>query len=170
MCNLKVGDKVEATGPFGATFLMPNDANANILMICTGTGSAPFRAFTERRRRAVQNAAGKLVMYMGARTPEELPYFGPLQKVPSSLLEKHLVFSRIPGAQKEYVQDRMRTETDSVAALLMSADTHIYICGLKDMEAGVEEALADIARKHGLDWSAIKPTMRQGGRYHVETY
>ena len=170
MCDLKVGDKVEVTGPFGATFLMPNDANANILMICTGTGSAPFRAFTERRRRAVQNAAGKLVMYMGARTPEELPYFGPLQKVPSSLLEKHLVFSRIPGAQKEYVQDRMRTETDSVAALLKSADTHIYICGLKDMEAGVEEALADIARKHGMDWSAIKPTMRLGGRYHVETY
>ena len=170
MCNLKVGDKVEVTGPFGATFLMPNDANANILMICTGTGSAPFRAFTERRRRAMQNTAGKLIMFMGARTPEELPYFGPLQKVPSNLLEKHLVFSRIPGSQKEYVQDRMRTETDRVASLLKSTDSYIYICGLKDMENGVEEALADIARKHGMDWSAIKPVMRQGGRYHVETY
>ena len=170
MCDLKVGDKVEVTGPFGATFLMPNDANANILMICTGTGSAPFRAFTERRRRAMQNMAGRLIMYMGARTPEELPYFGPLQKVPSNLLEKHLVFSRIPGAAKEYVQDRMRTETDSVATLLKSSDTYIYICGLKDMENGVEEALADIARKHGMDWSAIKPVMRQSGRYHVETY
>ena len=170
MCDLKVGDKVEVTGPFGATFLMPNDANANILMICTGTGSAPFRAFTERRRRAMQNAPGKAVMFFGARTPEELPYFGPLQKVPASLLEKHLVFSRIPGAEKEYVQDRMRKEAASVANLLASPNTHIYICGLKDMETGVEEALADIARKHGQDWSAIKPVMRQSGRYHVETY
>ena len=170
MCDLKVGDKVEVTGPFGATFLMPNDANANIIMICTGTGSAPFRAFTERRRRAMQNAPGKAMMFFGARTPEELPYFGPLQKVPANLLEKHLVFSRIAGAGKEYVQDRMRTEAVGVAALLKSPNTHIFICGLKDMETGVEEALADVARKHDMDWAAIKPVMRASGRYHVETY
>ncbi len=170
MCDLKVGDTVEVTGPFGATFLMPNDTQANIIMICTGTGSAPFRAFTERRRRTMQNAAGRLVMFMGARTPEELPYFGPLQKVPTTLLEKHLVFSRVPGSQKEYVQDRMRSEAGRVASLLASPDTYIYICGLKGMETGVEEALADISRQHGQDWSAIKPVMRQSGRYHVETY
>jgi benzoyl-CoA 2,3-dioxygenase component A len=170
MCDLKVGEKVEVTGPFGATFLMPSDATANILMICTGTGSAPFRAFTERRRRAMANAPGRLVMFFGARTPEELPYFGPLQKVPASLLEKHLVFSRVSGARKEYVQDRMRAEASMVADLLQSANTHIYICGLKDMESGVEEALADIARERGLDWSSLKPALRQSGRYHVETY
>lgn len=170
MCDLKVGDKVEVTGPFGATFLMPNDTQANIIMICTGTGSAPFRAFTERRRRAMQNASGKAIMFFGARTPQELPYFGPLQKVPNSLLEKHLVFSRIPGAEKEYVQDRMRVEAGTVAGLLGSPQTHIFICGLKGMEAGVEEALSDICRKHGLDWSKLKPEMRGQGRFHVETY
>ncbi len=42
LCDRKVGDKIYVTGPFGATFLMPNDANANLIMICTGTGSAPF--------------------------------------------------------------------------------------------------------------------------------
>jgi benzoyl-CoA 2,3-dioxygenase component A len=170
MCDLKVGDKVEVTGPFGATFLMPNDANANVVMICTGTGSAPFRAFTERRRRAMQNAAGKLVMFFGARTPQELPYFGPLQKVPRSLLESHLVFSRVPGTPKEYVQDRIRAEADSMATLLADKNTHIYICGLKNMEHGVDEALADVCRKHQLDWSALKPEMRGQGRFHVETY
>jgi benzoyl-CoA 2,3-epoxidase subunit A len=170
MCDLKVGDKVSVTGPFGATFLMPNDANANVIMICTGTGSAPFRGFTERRRRAMQNAAGKLVMFFGSRTPEELPYFGPLQKVPNNLLEKHLVFSRLPNKPKEYVQDRMRKEAAGIAPLLQSAATHIFICGLKGMEAGVDEALADICRSAGLDWAALKPQMRTSGRYHVETY
>ncbi len=170
MCDLKVGDKVKVTGPFGATFLMPNDSQANIIMICTGTGSAPFRAFTERRRRAMQNAAGRLVMFFGARTPQELPYFGPLQKVPNSLLEKYLVFSRIPGAEKEYVQDRIRTESKSVATLLADPATHIFICGLKGMETGVEEALADVCRKQGRDWSKLRPEMRASGRYHVETY
>jgi len=170
MCNLKVGDKVEVTGPFGTTFLMPNDAQANVIMICTGTGSAPFRAFTERRRRAVPGAPGKFIMFFGARTPQELPYFGPLQKVPNSLLEKHLVFSRIPGADKEYVQDRIRTEHETVAALLASSATHIYICGLKGMETGVEEALSDVCRKQGHEWSKLKPEMRASGRYHIETY
>ena len=170
MCDLKVGDTVAVTGPFGATFLMPDDTRANIIMICTGTGSAPFRAFTERRRRAMRNAAGKLVMFFGARTPEELPYFGPLQKVPESLLEKHLVYSRVAGAEKEYVQDRIRAEGGKVGDLLADDNTHIFICGLKGMEAGVEEALADVCRKRGMDWSRLKPDMRASGRYHVETY
>lgn len=170
MCDLKVGDNVEIRGPFGATFLMPNDAQANVIMICTGTGSAPFRAFTERRRRAAPGAPGKFIMFFGARTPQELPYFGPLQKVSNSLLEKHLVFSRIPGADKEYVQDRIRTEHQTVAALLASPATHIYICGLKGMEAGVEEALSDVCRKRGREWGTLKPEMRASGRYHIETY
>jgi benzoyl-CoA 2,3-dioxygenase component A len=170
MCDLKVGDNVEIMGPFGATFLMPNDAQANVIMICTGTGSAPFRAFTERRRRAAPGAPGKFIMFFGARTPQELPYFGPLQKVSNSLLEKHLVFSRIPGADKEYVQDRIRTEHQTVAALLASPATHIYICGLKGMEAGIEEALSDVCRKRGREWGTLKPEMRASGRYHIETY
>lgn len=170
LCGLKVGDRVSVTGPFGATFLMPNDPAADIVMICTGTGSAPFRAFTERRRRAAPGAEGKLVMFFGARTPQELPYFGPLQKVPASLLEQHLVFSRLPGRPKEYVQDRMRASAPRLADLLRSERTHVFICGLKGMEAGVDAALADICAAHALDWTDLKARMRSEGRYHVETY
>jgi benzoyl-CoA 2,3-epoxidase subunit A len=170
LCDLKVGSNVEVTGPFGATFLMPNDPNADILMICTGTGSAPFRAFTERRRRAAPGAPGRMMMFFGARTPNELPYFGPLQKVPDSLLEKHLVFSRLPGRPKQYVQDRMRANPGPIAALLQREMGHVFVCGLKGMEAGVDDALGDICRKNGLDWGALKPQMRASGRYHVETY
>jgi benzoyl-CoA 2,3-dioxygenase component A len=64
----------------------------------------------------------------------------------------------------------MRVEHATLAGLVGQPTTHIYICGLKGMEAGVEEALADICRKHDQDWSQIKPVMRAGGRYHVETY
>src|SRR5262249_27610046 len=108
VCNLKQGDKVKVVGPFGATFLMPDDPEADIVMICTGTGAAPFRGFTERRRRSMPNAKGRLYLFFGARSPKELPYFGPLQKVPKSLLDQELVFSRLPDGPKEYVQDRMR--------------------------------------------------------------
>ncbi len=170
ICDLNRGDEVKVAGPYGATFLMANDPDANIIMICTGTGSAPFRAFTERRRRAMRDASGKFLMFFGARLPEELPYFGPLGKVPKSLLDKELVFSRIPGETKEYVQDRMRVRADDLAELLKDEKTHVYVCGLKDMESGVSEAFADICRVHDLDWEDIRTLMSSSGRYHVETY
>ncbi len=115
-------------------------------------------------------APGKLMLYFGARTPGQLPYFGPLKKVPANLLEQHLVFSRVEDQPKEYVQDRMRKTGEGLAELLRDERTHIFICGLKGMETGVDEALADICREHGLDWSSLKPEMRGSGRYHVETY
>ncbi len=170
ICDLAKGAEVQVTGPFGATFLMPNDPAANIIMICTGTGSAPFRAFTERRRRAMPQAAGRLVLFFGARRPEELPYFGPLQKVPARLLNQFLCYSRVPGAAKTYVQDRIRLEGEMMAGLLREPATHVYICGLKGMESGVDEAFADICRHAAIDWAALKGDMRANGRYHVETY
>jgi benzoyl-CoA 2,3-dioxygenase component A len=170
LCDLKKGDKVQVTGPFGATFLMPEDPSANIIMICTGTGSAPFRGFTERRRRTMRDAPGRMMIFFGARRPEELPYFGPLQKVPDGLLRKHFAYSRVPGQPKTYVQDRMRETAEEVSVFLKHGRTHIYICGLKGMESGVDEALADICRGCGLDWAALRSEMRAQGRYHVETY
>jgi benzoyl-CoA 2,3-dioxygenase component A len=170
LCDLKKGDQVEVTGPFGATFLMPDDPAANIIMICTGTGSAPFRGFTEWRRRSMPSAPGKLVLFFGARRPEELPYFGPLQKVPESLLSKHFAYSRVPGEAKTYVQDLMRREADRLVQLLKSDATHLYVCGLKGMEQGVEEALNDVCRSAGLVWTDIRLKMRESGRFHVETY
>jgi len=170
LCDLPRGAKVEVTGPFGATFLYPNDPAANIIMICTGTGSAPFRAFTERRRRDMPDAPGRLLLFFGARRPEELPYFGPLQKVPERLLGKHFCYSRVPGQPRTYVQDRIRSEAASVAALLNDPNTHVYVCGLKGMESGVNEAFADVCRGASVDWAALRVTMREAGRYHVETY
>ena len=170
ICDLKKGDRVQITGPFGATFLMPDDPSANILMICTGTGSAPFRGFTERRRRAMPNAPGQMMLFFGARRPEELPYFGPLQKVPESLLRKRFAYSRIPGEPKTYVQDRLRVNANDVGSFLASDKTYIYLCGLKDMEGGVDQALAEICRGSGLDWASMRAELRNQGRYHVETY
>ena len=170
LCDLPRGATVEVTGPFGATFLHPNDPAANVIMICTGTGSAPFRAFTERRRRAMPDASGRLMLFFGARRPEELPYFGPLQKVPDKLLGKHFCYSRVPGQPRVYVQDRIRSEAAVVSALLKDPNTHIYICGLKGMETGVDEAFADVCRGASTDWAALKAAMRETGRYHVETY
>ena len=170
VCDLKSGDDVQLTGPFGSTFLMPSDPKADLLMICTGTGSAPFRGFTMRRQRVAPQDRDHMTLVLGARRPSELPYFGPLKKIPDSFMTKHFAFSRQDDAPKQYVQDRLREEAAQVAELLQNPNGYIYICGLKAMEQGVEEALKDIARGIDLNWPDLRDKMRDDGRYHVETY
>lgn len=171
LCDLKKGDVVTVIGPFGSTFLMPNHPNSHLLMICTGTGSAPMRAMTEyRRRRRLKGATGKLMLFFGARTKEELPYFGPLTNLPKDFIDTNLAFSRTPGQPKRYVQDAMRDRAADVAHLLRDENTHIYVCGLKGMEDGVLQGLQEIADRNGLDWPALWARLKREGRLHLETY
>jgi len=173
MCDLQVGDKVQVMGPFGASFLMPNHPKSNIVMICTGTGSAPMRAMTEWRRRLRQSGkfeGGKLMLFFGARTPAELPYFGPLNKLPKDFIDIEFAFSREAGKTKRYVQDAMRDRAADIAALLQDSNTCFYVCGLKSMEEGVVLALRDIASQAGLNWDNVAQALKKEGRLHLETY
>ena len=171
LCDLKKGDEVKVVGPYGATFLMPNHPGASLLMVCTGTGSAPMRAMTERRRRRIPlKEGGQLMLFFGARSEGELPYFGPLTKLPNEFIDVNFAFSRVPGDPKKYVQDRIRERSADVARLLQDKNCYVYICGLKGMEHGVDEAFRDACREQGNDWEALLPTLRANGRYHVETY
>jgi benzoyl-CoA oxygenase/reductase BoxA protein len=175
LCDVKKGDVVQVIGPFGSTFLMPNHPGSNLLMICTGTGSAPMRGMTEyrRRRRASSNgrgAEGKLMLFFGARTKEELPYFGPLMNLPKDFIDVTFAFSRTPGEPKRYVQDVLRDRATDVAAMLRDDETYIYVCGLKGMEEGVLLALADIANQSGQPWEPLWKRLRDMGRLHFETY
>ena len=173
LCDLKVGDTVHVIGPFGNSFLMPNHPKSNVVMICTGTGSAPMRAMTEWRRRLRQTGkfeGGKLMLFFGARTQQELPYFGPLQSLPKDFIDINLAFSRTPGAPRRYVQDLMRERAADLVALLKDANTCIYVCGLKSMEEGVVLALRDVVHDAGLSWETIGAALKREGRLHLETY
>ncbi len=171
LCDLQKGEQVRVVGPYGTTFLMPNHPGASLLMVCTGTGSAPMRAMTERRRRRIAlKEGGELALFFGARSEGELPYFGPLLKLPKDFIDINFAFSRVPREPKRYVQDRIRERAADVARLLADANCYVYICGLKGMEQGVDEAFRDACREHGKNWDALLPELRANGRYHVETY
>jgi benzoyl-CoA 2,3-epoxidase subunit A len=173
LCDLQVGDTVQVIGPFGASFLMPNHPKSHIVMICTGTGSAPMRAMTEWRRRLRNSGkfeGGKLLLFFGARTQQELPYFGPLQNLPKDFIDISFAFSRTPGQPKRYVQDAMRERAADLAALLADPQSYFYVCGLKSMEEGVMLALQDIAKAAGQDWDTVSSALKRDGRLHLETY
>ena len=173
MCDLAVGDTVDVVGPFGSSFLMPNHPRSKIVMICTGTGSAPMRAMTEWRRRLRASGkfdGGRLMLFFGARTQEELPYFGPLQSLPKDFIDSNFAFSRASGQPKRYVQDLIRERAADVAPLLADPDCFFYVCGLKSMEEGVVLALREVAQNAGLDWASVAANLQQNGRLHLETY
>lgn len=173
LCDLKKNDTVKVIGPFGNTFLMPNHPQANIMMICTGTGSAPMRAMTERCRRLLKQEAafsGKLMLFFGARTERELPYFGPLMNLPKAFIDINLALSREPGRPKRYVQDLIRERAADVHALLRDENTCIYVCGLKGMEDGVLQALEWVESQAGTSWPDLQEALKTQGRLHFETY
>jgi benzoyl-CoA 2,3-dioxygenase component A len=173
LCDLAKGAEVKLIGPYGTTYLMPNHAGAHVVMICTGTGAAPMRAMTERRRRKWvrgESTGGKLLLFFGARTPGELPYFGPLTRLPADFIEVEFAFSRDPAKPKAYVQDRMRARAGDLTRLLADNNAYFYLCGHKRMEEGVEAAFAEICREARLHWPQLKAELRRSGRYHVETY
>jgi benzoyl-CoA 2,3-epoxidase subunit A len=173
LCDLVVGDKVQVVGPFGASFLMPNHPRSHIVMICTGTGSAPMRAMTEWRRRLRASGkfeGGKLMLFFGARTQAELPYFGPLQSLPKDFIDINLAYSREANQPKRYVQDLMRERKADLVPLLKDPNAYFYVCGLKAMEEGVVLALRDMAQEAGLDWSELQQELKTKARLHLETY
>lgn len=173
LCDLKVGDQVKVIGPFGTSFLMPNHPSSHIVMICTGTGAAPMRAMIRWRHHQCTTEnfqSGKLMLFFGARTKEELPFFGRLHKLPKDFMDVNLAFSRTPGQPKRYVQDLMRARAADLATLLADEDSYFYVCGLKAMEEGVVQALRDIAEKAGQDWATLGAALKRDGRLHLETY
>ena len=173
MCDLKVGDTVQVIGPFGSSFLMPNHPKSNIVMICTGTGSAPMRGMTEWRRRERHKdtfEGGKLMLFFGARSKEELPYFGPLKNLPTDFIDINFAFSRTAGQPKRYVQDAMRERAADLAPLLADADTYFYVCGLKSMEEGVLSAMRHIVEGAGMSWDTVSAALKNDNRLHLETY
>jgi len=173
LCDLKVGDTVQVIGPFGTSFLMPNHPGSHIVMICTGTGAAPMRAMIRWRNhlRTTQNfAGGKLMLFFGARTKEELPFFGRLHNLPKDFMDVNLAFSRTPGQPRRYVQDLMRARAADLATLLADTDSYFYVCGLKAMEEGVVLAMQEIAEGAGLNWPTLAGALKRDGRLHLETY
>ncbi len=72
--GLALGDRVQASGPFGRFCLQPGDANARYLLIATGTGVTPYRAMLPQLDRLIAERGVEVVLLFGARNPAELLY------------------------------------------------------------------------------------------------
>merc|ERR1712056_130415 len=184
ICDMSPGDEVLITGPTGAEMLLPEDPNSNIIMLATGTGIAPMRSYMRLlfHDKAGANADGSRTfkglawLFMGVPYSKSLLYDDEHQdytaKYPDQFRYDYAVSREQTNAagQKMYIQTKMAEFRDEMWELMQSEKTHIYMCGLKGMESGMEECFAPIAEKNGMDWKEFAKSMKKTHRYHVEVY
>jgi ferredoxin--NADP+ reductase len=177
LCDLAPGDAVAVTGPVGKTFLLPEDPTSNLILVATGTGIAPFRAFLRRiyLERPGQSPNPRAVHhFFGVRTAAEFLYrdeFEALGNQPG--LRLTTAFSReqsTTDGQRMYVQHRMAEQIGALWDLLRHDDTYLFICGLKGMEDGIDAVLEAHAEAEGVPWIPFRTALRECGRLVIETY
>jgi len=182
LCDIKPGDKVKITGPVGKEMLLPDEEDANVVMLATGTGIAPMRAYLRRmfepteKEKNKWNFKGKAWLFMGAPKSANLLYEEDLQRYLSDNPDNFKYTKAISREQQNtkggrmYIQDRVLESANELFNMIEDEKTHIYLCGLKGMEPGIDEAMTKAAEEKGLNWSELRPQLKKAGRWHVETY
>jgi ferredoxin--NADP+ reductase len=183
LCDIEPGAKVKITGPVGKEMLLPPDEDANIIMLATGTGIAPMRAYlrrmfepAERAKNPAYQFRGKAWLIMGVPKTPNLLYEDDFQRYLAEYPENFRYTKAIsreqqnPSGGRMYIQDRVTEHADEIFALIEDPKTHVYMCGLRGMEPGIDEAMTAAAAAKGLDWSELRPQLKKADRWHVETY
>jgi ferredoxin--NADP+ reductase len=179
LCNLKPGDDVKITGPVGKEMLLPDDPNATIIMMGTGTGIAPFRAYLWRmfkENNPEYKFNGLAWLFFGVAYTPNVLYKDELEALQAQYPNNFRLTCAISREQKNaqggkmYIQNRIQENADELWALVQKPNTHVYICGLKGMEGGIDEGMSAAAGKFGVNWSEYQRQMKKEERWHVETY
>ena len=182
LCDIEPGTKVKITGPVGKEMLLPEDEDANIIMLATGTGIAPMRTYLRRMFESNERKAngwsfkGKAWLFMGAPKTANLLYDDDfnnyLKEYPDNFRYTKAISREEQNSKggRMYIQDRVSEHADEIFAMIEDPKTHVYMCGLRGMEPGIDEAMSAAAAAKGLDWKELRPQLKKADRWHVETY
>lgn len=183
LCEIEPGADVAITGPVGKEMLLPEDEESTIIMMGTGTGIAPFRAFLwrmfkdeERQLNPEYQFKGLAWLFFGIPYSANILYKEELEAMAGAYPDNFRLTYAISREQqnaeggKMYIQDRIKENADQLWELLQKPNTHTYICGLKGMEGGIDEGMTAAAGKFGVSWAEYQKQLKKDGRWHVETY
>lgn len=145
--SLQPGDRAQVSvRSTNSHFRPPPDPEATpVVMVCAGSGLAPFRAFVQERAVLMREGGRKLapaLLFVGCRSPttdclyvEELDAWRALGAV-----DVRYAFSHNPNASEgcAYVQDRLLRDCTDVNAM-WDAGARFYICGSRAVARGVGE-------------------------------
>ncbi|MEA5451861.1 phycobilisome linker polypeptide [Leptolyngbya sp. CCNP1308] len=183
LCHIEPGADVKITGPVGKEMLLPDDPDATVIMLATGTGIAPFRAYlwrmfkeAERQKNPDYQFKGLAWLIFGVPFTPNILYREELEQMEKEYPENFKLTYAISREQQNaeggrmYIQHRVAEHADVLWDLMQKPNTHTYMCGLKGMEDGIDEGMTVAATKHGVDWVEFRKQMKKEHRWHVETY
>lgn len=141
LCDSKPGASVSLTGPAGKVMLIPEKSpETDLILIATGTGIAPYRAFIRRLfiedTPAARAYKGLVWLFLGVANKDSLLYHDDWLKVKEKFpnnFKYDTALSREENNKsggKMYIQDKVETYSDEVFTRLDNG-AHIYFCGLK---------------------------------------
>ncbi len=175
LCDLRPGSEVHFSGPTGYPFVVPDNPQADILMIGMGTGIAPFRGLVREIYRRHGGWQGRVRLFHGARSGLEMLYMNEENK-DLSLYYDQATFrafqavSPRPHFGAPVAMDRaLEQNAAEVWEMLQGADTCVFIAGPQALQATVDKAIAAMAGSADR-WRALWQRLADGGRWQEVLY
>ncbi|KIW18164.1 hypothetical protein PV08_02452 [Exophiala spinifera] len=148
--NSELGDRINiAVRPSHAGFHLPLDHDIPILMVCAGTGLAPFRAFVQER--ALQIKSGKqlapALLFYGCASPDQDALYQAefAEWQDQGAVDLRHAFSR--AADKSlgcrHVQDRIWHDRADALKLFVN-NAQVYMCGSSAVGVEINKVIAEI--------------------------
>jgi len=175
LCDADVGQAVTLTGPFRSPFRMPRNETANILMIGTGTGVAPFRSFIQEIYRQRGGWSGEVRLYYGARSGMDLLYRNDEEDDLAQYYDEpsFKAFRGVISKPLSSEADAMAAATEAQAAaiwkLIQSPDTYVYLAGLGKVAERFDEIMRYAAGSDEL-WVMTRDRLKAAGRWSELIY
>lgn len=175
LCDLKANEQVTICGPYGIPFEIPEDNNANIVMIGMGTGIAPFRAFVKHIYEEVGGWNGKVRLFYGARTGLEMLYMNAKKDDFANYYDEatfeafQAVSPRPHWDENIALSQALELQEQELWELLCRHDTYVYVAGLPEIKPMLQEAFSQIAGGEQ-QWARRQKELIAGGRWTEVIY
>lgn len=175
LCDRHPGDRFEITGPFPLPFEIPDELDANLILIGSGTGIAPFRAFVKHVYRDVKDWNGRIWLFYGAKSGLEMLYMNDerddfAQYYDEETFEAFRALSPRPSwgdpiAWETAIGDRGA----ELWEMLGSPKTYVYVAGLEKMVGELDAVFAELAGSKD-KWERRKAELMAGRRWSELVY
>jgi len=170
LCDLAAGDTITMAGPYGLAFEVPEEMDANLILIGTGTGIAPFRAFVKHLYQNVPEWKGTITLFYGAQSGLELLYMNDerddfAQYYDSDTFEAFKALSPRPtwAAPIDW-EAALAQRGEKLWTILGQPNTYVYVAGLEKMRGELDVAFSEIAGS-GEKWARRRAELAAGGRW-----
>lgn len=170
LCDLVAGDTITMAGPYGLAFEVPEEMDANLILIGTGTGIAPFRAFVKHLYKNVPSWRGTISLFYGARSGLELLYMNDerddfTQYYDLDTFEAFKALSPRPGWSGAVDwEGTLGQRGEKLWEVLGQPNTYVYVAGLVKMREELDKAFSQIAGSEK-KWARRKAELTAGGRW-----